>query len=389
MRRVALVLAFALGLAAVAYACNVPVFRFALERWRPDPYQVVLFHKGPLDAATLELIRPLEEQQDKALANLALRTVDVSEFDKPADDSDEQAALDRALFAAQGEVALPRLVVLYPPHLRILKPAWSGPLSRESVSQLLDSPARRELIKRLAEGQTAVWVLLEPAASDSASVVDSPSSAAVLLEAELKKLAEELKLPELTTAPEDALLAQTPLRVEFSLLRLRRDDPAEQALISLLIGSEPDLAERKNDPLVFPVFGRGRALLPLIGAGITAKNIHDSAAFLVGPCSCEVKELNPGFDLLLSTDWDKELTADGTPLTAATTTQAPSGPPVLVPIPAGASQVTEVYQSPLVSYGFAPRLSFSLIVLGGAVLLGIFVVALIVALSQSRGRSES
>ena len=201
MRRASLTLAFAFGLAAAAYACNVPVFRFALERWRPDPYQVVLFHKLPLDAATLELIRPLEEQQDKALANLALRTVDVSEFDKPADDSDEQSALDRALFAAQGEVALPRIVVLYPPHLRIFKPAWTGPLSRESVLQLLDSPMRQELVKRLAEGQTAVWLLLEPSADDAASVVDPKSSAAVLLEAELKKLAEELKLPELTTAP--------------------------------------------------------------------------------------------------------------------------------------------------------------------------------------------
>ena len=87
------------------------------------------------------------------------------------------------------------------------------------------------------------------------------------------------------------------------MLRVPRDDPPSSALVAMLIGSEPDLAER-TDPMVFPVFGRGRALLPLIGAGITAKNIHDSAAFLVGPCSCEVKEQNPGFDLLLAADWD-------------------------------------------------------------------------------------
>ena len=102
--------------------------------------------------------------------------------------------------------------------------------------------------------------------------------------------------------------------------------------------------------------------------------------------------MNPGFDLLLTADWDKELTADGKPLVAATTKQAPAGPPVLVPIPTGASDATDqVHVSPLVavshSYGFAPGLS--LIVLGGLILTGILVVALVVVLSHSRGRSET
>ena len=39
--------------AVVAEACSVPVFRYALERWQADPYEVFVFHRGPL---TLSLI---------------------------------------------------------------------------------------------------------------------------------------------------------------------------------------------------------------------------------------------------------------------------------------------------------------------------------------------
>ena len=31
-----------------ARACNVPVFRYALERWKPSNYEAHVFHKGPL-----------------------------------------------------------------------------------------------------------------------------------------------------------------------------------------------------------------------------------------------------------------------------------------------------------------------------------------------------
>jgi hypothetical protein len=49
-----------------------------------------------------------------------------------------------------------------------------------------------------------------------------------------------------------------------------------------------------------------------------------------------VKELNPGFDLLLATDWDERLSTDAVPIANL----EPSSPPAkaeLVPIPSGAS----------------------------------------------------
>jgi hypothetical protein len=155
----------------------------------------------------------------------------------------------------------------------------------------------------------------------------------------------------------------------------------------MLIHSESDLAER-TEPMVFPVYGRGRALWGLIGPGITASNIRDSASFLVGACSCEVKEQNPGFDLLLAADWDELLSQGGFKFTAAETKLAP--PPAeaeLVPIPAGQTESEATTHTITVSHtmhSYGPAVPFW-IILGGAgalALLGILAIAVFVAASH-------
>jgi hypothetical protein len=320
----ALAAIIALACVGIAHACNVPVFRFALERWRPDPYRVTVFHRAPLVDANRELIGRLEDHHAKSSLNLVVRSVDVAELDDA----------DRELFSSLGDARLPAIVVHYPAHLHIAAPVWSGPFDDAAVARLAESPIRSELVRRLADGQTAVWLLLE------CGVAEKDAAAAMLVQEQFKKLEKELKLPELTDSSEDKLLAATPLQIAFSLLRVPRGD-AEQPLIQMLLHSESDLAER-SDPMVFPVFGRGRALLPLIGAGVTAENIQGSAAFLVGACSCEVKEQNPGFDLLLAADWDALLTQDGVPLIAsATRERMPSGDGELVPIPSGMAKANK------------------------------------------------
>jgi hypothetical protein len=378
----------ALGLSAVAAACNVPVFRFALERWRADSYRAVVFHQGPLTEAEREMIRPLEEQQDQLLSNLSVRIVDVSALDNS---QAEEAAADREFLAHVKNPQFPCLVVQYPAHLKIPKPVWLGGLERDSIARLSDSPVRKELVRRLAEGQTAVWLLLE--SGDAAK--DAEVNA--LLDGELKALESTLELPELTASPDDALATSLPLEVKFSVLRVPRTD-AEQALVAMLVGSEPDLAER-SDAMVFPVFGRGRALLPLIGAGITAKNIYDAASFLAGPCSCEVKEQNPGFDLLLNADWDTLLSSNGLAVASATVPAANEPAEAeLVPIPKGSSDllaaaaVADTPVKEVVAPEVAPaekptgvktKASLALI-LGGVGLAGILAMVSLVAATEKR-----
>jgi len=312
---------------AALWACNVPVFRFALERWRPDAYRVAVFHRGPLSATDRGLITSLEEQQSKSTANIAFRSVDLNALEN----TEEEKAVLQLLTSPEQAATEPWLTVHYPVHLGIDKPIYAGPLSAEKVSTVLDSPVRQELVRRLGEGQTAVWLLLEcgrPADDDAAAKV---------VEDELKKLKEDLKLPELTDSPDDSILAGVPLRLDFSLLRVQRKDAKEQALVNMLVQSESDLLER-DDPMVFPVFGRGRALFTLVGQGITADNVRDSAAFLTGACSCEVKEQNPGFDLLLKTDWESLfIRNEATAAVLASREAKESTTPQLVAIPPGAS----------------------------------------------------
>src|SRR6476620_5620041 len=110
-----------MALGALALACNVPVFRFALERWRPDVYRVTVLHRGPLSEVQRELIRPLEEAQHKLQANIAVRILGVNELEKQ-DDPDAVAWLQDQDWSGL-KTGEPLLVVQYPEHLRIEVPA--------------------------------------------------------------------------------------------------------------------------------------------------------------------------------------------------------------------------------------------------------------------------
>jgi hypothetical protein len=280
-------------LASPSWACSVPVFRFALENWPVDPYQLILFHRGPLTPANEALAAALERgAAERAEPSLTLRRVDVAQ---------EVDAEMQTLLAAEQPALWPWLVVRYPAVTRNRARVWSGRLSEEAVQALLDSPLRREIARRILDGDSAVWVLLR--SGDSAK----DDVALKLVQTQLEHLQQTLKLPEQTDAPEDRLANETlPLRLAFSLVELRRDDPAEQMLVQMLLHSEADLPQR-NEPMVFPVFGRGRALYALVGAGITEQNVAEAAGFLIGPCSCKVKKENPGTDLLLALDWKARL----------------------------------------------------------------------------------
>ena len=278
--------------ALLALACNVPVFRYALERWPADAYQVIVFHQGPLAPDDLALVKMLEKgaESREAPPNVVFQAVDL------AKETDPEL---RKIFQNQSKVELPWMVVRYPDG----RPVWFGRLQPEIVRSLYDSPTRRELAKRVLAGETAVFVLLESGDHEK------DDGAASLLECQLPELAKVLKLPDLSDDPADKINeGGPPLKIAFSWLRVSRSDPAERMLVEMLLHADPeeDLSDRK-EPMVYPVFGRGRSLWPQIGLGINARNIEDDGAFLVGPCSCTVKRMNPGFDLLLAVDWDSRL----------------------------------------------------------------------------------
>src|ERR1041384_1342404 len=213
------------------WACSVPVFRYALEHWAADNYQAVVFHRGPLTRAQEALVRDLgaDGLAGRVHANLSLKTVDLDASPAP-----EWLELSRQSGAQQ----LPWLVLRSPRGARAAGTIWSGPLTEKSITQLLDSPARKEIVERLAQGQSAVWLLLE------SGDPKQDTAAAREMESRLAYLGGTLALPK--PDPQDivnGLLSVPPedLRLEFSLLRLARSDAEEQPFIQMLLGTEKDL----------------------------------------------------------------------------------------------------------------------------------------------------
>lgn len=271
-------------------ACSVPVFRYALERWPADLYRVTVFHRGPLSPEQRAVVDALRKASEDDLVNLAVRTVDVSsEIPKGAVE----------LWNSMAKSELPRVVVQYPVTTGFEQPVGQGALDGAFAQQIMDSPARREVRQRILSGDSAVWVLLESGDKKQDDKVEK------LLRAESKKLAELLEIPPVD--PNDPRTdVNVTLKIAFSVLRLSRTAPAEQFFVNQLVNIHPRLAEAKG-PIVFPIFGRGRALCGLTGEELTVENIQEVAVFLTGACSCEVKAMNPGVDLLFAADWDAAL----------------------------------------------------------------------------------
>ncbi len=290
-------------LAPIVLACSVPVFRYALERWPPDAYHVLIIHEKPLSAEHQALLAWLEKSVEAGgdFPSVVAQAVDRS-------DPEQAARLKKVLPDLPEPESLPWMVVLYPRTARIPIPAWTGPFEGKALKALVGSPARREIAKRLAAGETSVWLLLESGDKKK------DDAAAALLKTELAKMEKALQLPELTDDPADRLAVgeeDLPLKIAFSTLRVSRKTEAERLFIQMLLHTEEDLAELK-DPMAFAFFGRGRALWALVGPGINDENIQEACLFLCGPCACQIKAMCPGTDMLMIVDWDSILMGETT-----------------------------------------------------------------------------
>lgn len=280
---------------SLALACSVPVFRYALEHWRPDPYVVYVFHAGALSDEQKAIVDSLQPRnpEGNSLANILVRPIDVN---TDTDPGTQQIWRDHA------SETLPWMAVLSPPKWGPAQTIFQGRLTSENATSVLESPTRTEISRRLLNGESVVWVLLECGRKEDDDAAFS------VLEQELRKQQSEIKLPEIEEEDLDDLsVAPDALKVVFSALRIARDNDTEQAFREMLLRIEPDLLDEPQigQPMAFPVFGRGRALYALVGKGIAPDVIEEACVFLTGGCQCTVKAQNPGVDLIMSVDWDK------------------------------------------------------------------------------------
>jgi len=329
-----LAVGFVLLCAGPTVACRTPVYRYAMYNWPSSPYYIFYFGHGEVpdrDAKIHELIEALATDE-KAPANLVLEKVDAS-------DAEALKRFPRAVkeaYEAHADGDEPFHVVFSPWGIAF----HSGPLEEQTLKAMVDSPARQKIGQLLHEGHLTVLVLLpgnDQAANERA-------------EKEAKKLIADLDSGEIDLGPDPSAIpdpyeygfaepgpdepsgpgdeppaddgAPEPagnkpssdgpgeeqptrgLERKVALVKLARDDPAEQWLVKALMQIEPDLDEYVDEPMVFGVYGRGRAMPPFIGKGITENNLVDLLFFLSGACSCQIKEQNPGMDLPMARDWD-------------------------------------------------------------------------------------
>jgi hypothetical protein len=256
--------------AQLAPGCDVPVFRYALDRWPADVFRL------RASAAVLST-EPLAREFRNLASNGSLNL--------------------------ETSVSTNGTQLFFPAHVKNAEtPEWEGQLTPDVYHALTDSPVRREVIQRILKGDSAVWILVESGRPE----LDEP--AAKLLQNRLKFLEAATGLPHLDPTDPDSQLGPGPeLKVQFSVLRVKRDDPSEREFLSLLAGPSGLKKFPANEPFFAAVFGRGRVLGAWGQDRLNEEFIVDTARFLLGSCSCEVKSLNPGWDLLLRVDWEEAL----------------------------------------------------------------------------------
>ncbi len=298
------------GLGQAASACSTPVYRYAMYNWATSPFFVFYFHHGAPAAEDRAVNAKIEALTTDwpPQANVSLESIDTT-------DSAVLEKLPKSVVEAwkseQGG-GLPVHMVFTPWGTKL----FAGRLDENTLARMLDSPARQKIGHLLAEGNAAVMVFIPGKEEEQNQRVEKALG-------ELKAMVATGKIPVAGGFADPAFAGVIPPdagedngddtqpesdRLRIATLKVDRGDPKEAWLVKTLMAVEPDLHEYEDEPMVFAAYGRGRALEPYIGKGITSDNLVDCVAFLSGPCSCMVKEQNPGADLLFKWDW--EATAD-------------------------------------------------------------------------------
>ena len=290
-------------------ACSVPVFRYALERWDRDLFQVIIVKSGTFSEEEIALAQALKAETVLGDGFLNTHVSIANVMDASMRDT-LSGMYRQAVEAAVPEETL--LTLFYPSSQGKKDLLWKTKFDQESVDQLLENTSRNNSTDAILTGASTVFLLLD---SGNATLDDA---AFETLQTEATRLQNTLEIPEgiigtngevtggrLTAEearaedPSNQLKSGIPLKIAFEILRLT-DSPI---LRSILLNMEAELKAQTDQPMAFPVFGRGRVLPPMVGEAINAENITLAANYLCGACSCQMKAQNPGMDTLSNLDW--------------------------------------------------------------------------------------
>jgi hypothetical protein len=230
--------------AILSLACTTRVSEWVLLNTLPNQYTLVCYHNGPVTQALAKQNSEIAESIKPA--NIRFRTVPKQDINKPFY---ELFYNDRS-FSKYDSPA-------------VLKGLTSSPLREKVASELL-------------AGKLCVMVYLKTGNKEK----DDKGYLT------LRKT-----------------LESSPFGEIISVTELTRKSLEEAHFVSFLLNVEDDL-KTINEPMLFGVFGKFKALEPLLGKGLTEENINLMIDYLTAECSCLIKDDLPGTDILFTNKWD-------------------------------------------------------------------------------------
>ncbi|MCX6326887.1 MAG: hypothetical protein NT144_09625 [Bacteroidia bacterium] len=228
----------------ISLACTTRVSEWVLLNSLPNQYTLICFHNGPLNETLKK--QNLNVADRIKTANIQFKTVPRQDIKEP-------------YFGLYYEDRL---------FSRYNRP--------DEFRNLTTSPLRKKIAAELMAGKLCVMVYLK---TDN-----------------IEK--DEKGLQTLQKA-----LVASPFRKIITVFELSRNSKEEVHFASLLLNVEDDL-KRIQEPMLFGIFGRFKALEPLLGRGISEENIILMIDYLTAECSCLIKDNLPGTDILFADKWD-------------------------------------------------------------------------------------
>ena len=233
----------------MSLACTTRVSEWVLLNSLPNPYTLIYFHESPLPESSKKLNQALAEKIKPA--NIQFQTVN-----RPEIAGAYYGLYYQNRFFSRFETA-------------------------DELAGLTSSPLREKIAAELMTGKLCVMLYLK---TDN-------------------KEKDEKGLNTLHQA-----IASSPFGEIITVVELSRNSRDEHHFATMLLNVEDDLKDIQ-EPMLFGIFGRFKALEPLLGKGITEENIKLMIAYFTAECSCLIKDDLPGTDILFPDKWDNPKTA--------------------------------------------------------------------------------
>jgi hypothetical protein len=235
--------------AIISLACTTKVSEWVLLNSELTGYTLIYFHNGQLSENQKQ--QNTEIEKNLIGANIRLRSISKNDNTQP-------------------------YFGLYYKNRLFTK--YSDPVE---LKNLTSSPLREKIAKEIMSGRLCVMLFLKT------GIVEKDENRYKILK---------------------QTIDSSPFGKIITIVELQRNDMSENHFISMLLNVESDL-KSINEPMLFGIFGKLRALEPLVSKGITDENINLMISFLTADCSCLIKDDLPGTDILCRNNWENPATA--------------------------------------------------------------------------------